>query len=322
MAGIRKSTMTGKTATTKIRPRNILLVAGGGLAVVAFAGLFKTSSTILPEASSDATSSLFDLKKTQLEPLIQEERDQDTKNKTQVGTKNKSQVEPIDIANRKKFIYHHYLKGKSGVVIHEMLLAHAWAFHHNVAYGGSCGEPSSKHKEHEALLASVGLEELLVFACPRDHHDKEDKVTSRSVIPRNHYVKPGSDLWTPDYVDYLKSHVDYPPKIPDKFTIAVHVRRHDVTPCQPLNHGFQRYLPNLHFQNLIDKYTQPNARVVIFSQSNSFEPFDDFINKGYEVKLDDAVTDVWQTISTADVVIVSRSSFSLIPSVVSKGKVV
>jgi hypothetical protein len=127
-------------------------------------------------------------------------------------------------------------------------------------------------------------------------------------------------------VQYLKNHVvHYPIKAtPDQFTIAVHIRRASFTPCttRPFK-GYDPYLPNGHYQRLIDKYMQPNARVVIFSQSQSFESFDDFKNKkGYEVHLDEDLTHIWKTMLMADVVILSRSSFSLIPAVVSQGTVV
>jgi hypothetical protein len=235
--------------------------------------------------------------------------------------KRNTHTQPIDTTNREQIMYSHYHKGKAGVVIEDMLMAHAYAFHRGATYGGSCGEPSKEHHELQvSLLESIGLKKALPFECPNEHNG--DKSARMSMISRETYRKDDTRTWTPDYVDYVKSLVSYPEKETEQFTIAVHIRRSDVTPCRPENKGYQRYLPNLHYQLLIDKHMQPNARVIIFSQSESFEPFDDFINKGYEVKLDGAVTDVWQTIATADVVILSRSSFSFVPAMVSKGIVV
>jgi hypothetical protein len=204
-----------------------------------------------------------------------------------------------------------------------MLLGHAFAWHENATYGGSCGEPSGLHVQHQGLLESIGLEEELRFACPRD--DITDTGPRRSMIPREQLTSAGSRMWTPEYTDWLKSRVHYSPKVPDKFTIAVHIRRGDVSPCKSLKDGFNRYLPNSHYQTLIDNYMpkdNPDVRVVIFSQSKSYESFKDFVNKGYELQLDGDVTEVWKTIAVSDVAIMSRSSFSMIPAVVAKGTVV
>jgi hypothetical protein len=222
--------------------------------------------------------------------------------------------------DRKTMFFHHYKKGKSGGVIEDMLMAHAYCFHHNATYGGSCGEPSNKKATHEALLDAIGLKHALPFACPTDHYD--DKVTRKSMIPRSNFHSEDTRIWTPSYVEHLKTMVKYPPKVPDRYTIAVHIRRGDVTPCRMDNKGYNRYLPNQHFLNLIDEYNKPGARVIIFSQSKSYESLDDFEKKGYEMQLDSDIQDIWRTIVTSDVVILSRSDFSMIPAIVAKGTVV
>lgn len=238
--------------------------------------------------------------------------------KAGLGSAHRNYAEPDKVRNT--MFFHHYKKGKSGGVIEDMLMAHAYCFHHNATYGGSCGEPGNKKATHEALLDSIGLKHTLPFACPTDHFD--DKVSRKSMIPRSNFHGEDTRIWTPAYVEYLKTFVEYPPKVPDKFTIAVHIRRGDVTPCRMDNKGYNRYLPNQHFQTLIDEYNQPGARVVIFSQSKSYESLDEFERKGYEMQLDSDLQDIWSTIVTSDVVILSRSDFSMIPAIVAKGTVV
>ena len=202
----------------------------------------------------------------------------------------------------------------------DMLLCHAYAWNHNAIYGGSCGEPTKLHKTHERLLESVGLLTELPFQCPKHHNDT---TTRRKTIPRSVFQKEDTQLWNPGYVDYLKRHVVRYPIKTSPFTIAVHIRRGKFSPCAGTVQGYDPYLPNAHYQRLIDKYMQPNARVVIFSQKKSFESFDAFQKQqNYEVYLDEDITHVWKTMLVADVVIQSRSSFSLIPAVVSKGTVV
>jgi hypothetical protein len=67
---------------------------------------------------------------------------------------------------------------------------------------------------------------------------------------------------------------------------------------------------------------KPNAKVVIYSQKMSAESFDEFREKGYELHLDEPLDDVWTAVMTADVFIMSRSSFSYTPAVVTKATVV
>jgi hypothetical protein len=73
---------------------------------------------------------------------------------------------------------------------------------------------------------------------------------------------------------------------------------------------------------LIDKYMKPNAKVVIYSQENSFESLDEFREKGYEMHVEEAIEDVWRAAMTADVFIMSRSDFSLVPAIVTKATAV
>lgn len=84
------------------------------------------------------------------------------------------------------------------------------------------------------------------------------------------------------------------------------------------------YLPNQHFLRLIERYNPKNdSRVVIYSESDSFESFDVFSERGYELHLDgDDIGVVWRGLLASDVIILSRSSFSLVPAILTKGKVV
>lgn len=210
-------------------------------------------------------------------------------------------------------------KGQSGRVIHDQLLCHAYAWHQNAVYGGACG--NAEYDEHEALLNSIGLHDELPFKCAGDF--ERDGKFINSKVPRETYHKDDTRIWIPEYIDFLKSKVKYPSKEPNKFTIVVHIKRGEkCTPCKAPREGYQQYMPNSHYQRLIDKYMRPDARVAIFSQEDSYESFDEFEEKGYELHLDHPMEEVWQTIVTADVIILSRSSFGLLPSLVTKGTVV
>ena len=135
------------------------------------------------------------------------------------------------------------------------------------------------------------------------------------------------------------------------FRIAVHMRRGDVDPCQHET----RYLPNSYYlqmiQEYVDKYmaaaaaaaraansndsataTVANVRVTIYSEQESFEPWDEFLRRNYSLVLgtndnksstvdkrqhhigsDIAVA--WKDMMDADVLILSKSSFSMVPAI-------
>lgn len=215
--------------------------------------------------------------------------------------------------------FHHYFKGKPAVVIQDMLMAHAYAFHLNGTYGGCCARASINVERNVELLEVLGLKEALPFACSHMFHNDH---IPKKVIPTEKYHSEDTRIWTPAYVAYLKSLIKYPPKNDDEFVIVAHVHRGDVTPCRAKSHGFDRYLPNQHYLDIIDMYNKPGARVEIITQSESFEPLDVFVDKGYRVHLDDDLQSLWRKLLTADVLILSRSELSLIPAVCAMGYVV
>jgi hypothetical protein len=67
---------------------------------------------------------------------------------------------------------------------------------------------------------------------------------------------------------------------------------------------------------------KPNAKVVIFSQEPSFESLDEFKQKGYELHIEEEIANVWTAAMTADVFIMSRSDFSVVPAVLTKATVI
>eukprot|EP00934_Nitzschia_sp_Nitz4_P005755 Nitzschia sp. Nitz4//scaffold191_size41780//32644//33384//NITZ4_007475-RA/size41780-exonerate_protein2genome-gene-0.37-mRNA-1//1//CDS//3329540205//5745//frame0 len=199
-------------------------------------------------------------------------------------------------------------------------MCHAYAFHSNVRYGGACvydwtlPQFRGKRKLHEELLQAIGLKDVLQFQCP-----PSDGIKLQN---RNAYIQNDTAIFTSDYIQHLQTLIAYPTKTHAR-QIAVHIRRGDITPCRPRTRGYPRYLPNQHFLRLIDRYNaQNNSRVIIFSESESFESFDAFRARGYDVVLDGDIGNVWKGILQSDVVILSRSSFSLVPAIMSKGMIV
>ena len=233
-----------------------------------------------------------------------------------------------------RVIYSRARKDRSGAVIHDMLLAHAYAFaqNHTTIYGGACVSKKTKwtvqelQTRHSELLQGLGLNRMLPFVdCPTNENAK---TTSSSIVPRQVY-RPRLDnlytemvLWTPEWLAHVQSKMNISnknkyPKKEDTFVIAVHIRRGDIVPCNA-NFG-ARYLPNQHYLQLIQAYLPPlssqkTTQVIIYSESNSTEAWEDFLQYNYTVALDTNVADLWKGIMMADVVILSRSSFSFVPA--------
>jgi hypothetical protein len=222
---------------------------------------------------------------------------------------------------KKRVVYSRLRTDQSGWVIFDMLKAHTFAFHEKdvTSYGGACGE--STHKEDvQRVLTAVGWDGILPLKCP-DENETTAEILGGSYYQKKHGRRMGSPIWR----KYIMDHIDYPPES-GNFTMVVHMRRRDVTPCCYPNW----YLPNSYFQAMIEKFSQgrANVHVQIFSQSDSFESWDAFQNNhnstanGYELNLDGPVGDVWRAIITADVFIGSRSEFSRVPALFAKGHLV
>jgi hypothetical protein len=230
-----------------------------------------------------------------------------------------------------RVIYSRARKDRSGAVIHDMLLAHAYAFaqDHTTIYGGACVSNRSKwtvpelQTRHSELLQGLGLDRMLPFVdCPAK---EEAKTTGSSIVPRQVYrprldnMYTEVDLWTPEWLAYVHSKMDISNKNrkEDTFVIAVHIRRGDIVPCSP-NFG-ARYLPNQHYLQLIQAYLPPSSsqkttKVIIYSESTSTESWEKFLEHNYSLALDTNIADLWRGIIMADVVILSRSSFSFVPA--------
>lgn len=224
-----------------------------------------------------------------------------------------------------KVVWSHARSDRSGAVIQDMLMCHAYAFQHNMVYAGACAQNwtippfQGKRGAHELLLRSMGLSKVFKLDCPQD--------PKATVLDDWVYRANDTAIFTSDYIHHLQSLIDYPNSTTNDYCpqrIVVHIRRGDVSPCLKPTFGFHRYLPNQHYLRLIDQYNtgNNNSCVIIYSESISFEPFDDFRKRGYEVVLGGSVDNVWQGILSSDVAILSRSSFSFVPAVLSKGAIV
>uniref|UniRef100_A0A7R9WF20 Uncharacterized protein n=1 Tax=Pseudictyota dubia TaxID=2749911 RepID=A0A7R9WF20_9STRA len=84
--------------------------------------------------------------------------------------------------------------------------------------------------------------------------------------------------------------------------------------------GYWRYLPNSYYLETIQEFSKlakdnQNIEVQVFSESDTSENFTEFENQGYKMVLDGSLEEVWRGVMSADVFIMSKSSFSYLPAV-------
>jgi hypothetical protein len=234
-----------------------------------------------------------------------------------------------DRSSPRTYYYTVARKDGAGSVLSDMLNAHAYAFAHNGTYGGACDDPEGSNQspptEHRQrliqLVRDVGLQRILAFACPPSNASATSNEKHVWLSKRLYKA-----TWKKRYINYLQQKVDWDQvKAQLKgdeddeggddniFRIAVHLRRGDVTPCNGWQH---RYLPNSHYLRVLDAHVpdRPRARVYVFSEANSSEPWDAFAERNYTMMLDASVAETWARIMTADMVLVGWSTFSLFPA--------
>lgn len=254
------------------------------------------------------------------------------KEKRHMGEKpNKLAIASFDIGDQLQAIqqagklYSIGRKDRSGSVITDQLFAHAFAFAHKVDYAGACftvkGLPK---KDTRTLLSQLQWDSYLKFGCPRGEAVFSDPEAESSPLVLNADVyrhNLNESYFTKAWRDEIQRLLPKEKMTSSKmFEIAVHVRRGDVSPCRYK----RRYLPNKHYLELIERHLPKNrdTHVTIFSESDSFESFDDFRSRGFDVQLDTELAGVWKALASADVTILSRSYFSFVPAAVNPNTVV
>lgn len=213
---------------------------------------------------------------------------------------------------------------RTGAVIHDMLMAHAYAQAIGAQYCGAVGDLSIGIMEtHRAMLNLIGLSDVLKFVS-NNASSKAALSETYDLLDAGKYINSAVSLMDADWMAYIHSARNSDKKIQKQWEhlVVVHIRRGDVTPQRDLRKRYQRYLPNAHFLRLLAKYRRNNSHVVIISESESYESFEDFQRIGCELVLDGNVEDAWRYILSSDVFIMSKSSFSYVPAILSNAIVV
>lgn len=205
-----------------------------------------------------------------------------------------------------------------------------------------------------ALLSHLGLDDVLPIACPPppSEHTTPPRPNPRAgpLVDRKYYGRYHLRYCTSEWQRYMRAKVQrriddanrsphntvsqhQQPTAHQAAACVLHIRRGDVTPCDPST--MERYLPNSYYRALLERHVPAHNRVTIYSERNSVEPWDDFRNftlilGGGEVDDRDQgagattssssmrdLANIWLDMMAADVLILSKSSFSLVPALLS-----
>lgn len=234
-------------------------------------------------------------------------------------------------SNNQTIAYAYARTDRSGSQIQELLYDHAYCYSQGWHFGGVCGQ--NRHQDTvEYLLKGVGLDQELPFACPMNKAINANVVMlDKDEIKYQFEHLPRLDEWKMELRSLMQERLRDNPQSPwrprdnnDTFHVTAHVRRGDVAPCN--NHAKGRYLSNLYYLLNIDSVVgmaaeNQTVHVTIFSESPKegienmqYESFDDFVERGYTVVLDGDVRQAWDAMIRSDVLIISQSSFSIIPA--------
>jgi hypothetical protein len=248
----------------------------------------------------------------------------------------------VTMANISFAIMHR--RDRSGAAIGGMLRALAYSFQHGLHFIGVCKvKVSFSQKDTPKLLQAMGIDHLFPFW---KHCSKTNNDTFHLLDFNNMGGDDMATLVTPNFRKYLLSQSafsnythsittnkdredrdddnkvshSHDPQRP--LTVAVHIRRGDVHPCS-FTRG--RYLPNSHYLRIIERYVKPissdNVNITIYGQAESYESYTpDFAP--YNVVLESDFRTVWWALATADIAILSKSSFSFAPALFNPNMVI
>jgi hypothetical protein len=222
---------------------------------------------------------------------------------------------------------------RTGAALLDMMRAHAWCMQQGEEYGGACiYNDGSANVVHKEMIDFLGLHNVLKFACP----DRGN--TSHVMLSNTFYLLPPMlELFSSEWIAIMREHSHSFLSKPNAnnaqevYQVAVHVRRGDVSPChwdqstvttvddnnRTCQSHRSRYLPNQHYLQIIDRYAPKGANVTIYTESEQpAESLDDFQNVSLYV--DGSLKTVWGDMLRSDMLILSKSTFALIPALLAQ----
>lgn len=210
--------------------------------------------------------------------------------------------------------YSRSMADRSGAQIHDILFAKAYCIKHNYKYIGC------------KLINHIDATRSLLSYLNIDNPFESEYSQDAEKLSHDLYRKGDSDVFDTDTRNQIISNFNY--NYNTDFVITLHLRRGDVDPVKYPD----RYLDNNYYKNILNKvlvqlkqlkhWDTNNIVINVCSESRSFEPLDEFeeIYSDYNIKLhlDTSLESVFHDMIHADVLILSKSSFSFVPAFYNK----
>ena len=219
---------------------------------------------------------------------------------------------------------------RSGARLLDILKCYSYCRKHNGTYKGSIIDYnyfSVNGSGSKNLKDCIVLCKMLGIPGPIDRKSIKDKLWQKLHDDVYLNFDKNDNIFNKEFLEHLIESVKTKGSVylkktfedPTKFIVSVHLRRGDVS---PLSKWKFRYTPNSYYLELISiiKKKCSNAVFYVFSESDSFEPFDDFKKMGCIVKLDKdmSVSQTWIHMIKSDMILMSCGAFSVVPALFSK----
>ena len=243
-------------------------------------------------------------------------------------------------------LYSRIRPDRTGSVVQDMLLAQAYAFAQQqqrqpsnlVVYGGAICDPycnSTTVSTVSSILQAWNWTTWLPILMDASNLPRKHMILSDHRIYHgdNHAVT--HDWWKNQLLArFVRPPRDRNSNDSDSFRIVLHVRRGDVTLCQTNHDIRKRYLSNQYYQQILrdilsqEQQEHDKIKIVIYSQQESMEVWNETewmmdhvrstkISVSVDFRLDDTsdnIVAIWNDMAVADVLILSKSSFSMVPA--------
>lgn len=247
-------------------------------------------------------------------------------------------------ATKMKTYYTTARTDRAGAQILDLILLEAYSFRKKGRMGGACvhwidfdAAPvgaaaafSARIAERQRLLHALGLDRVLLTACPTQVDLDAGLAVAVDRLKYGKTRKTFNAAWHA----HLLSLTDFPydsaraANVP--LQVAVHVRRGDYDPCIP--HLRKKYLPNEYYLRVLDEYLPTvcgplaSCDVTIYTDGNYkkelLEDFVQFEARKYTVDYNSTTAEIWRSFVNADVLVISKSSFSLVPALLNRNRVI
>ena len=210
--------------------------------------------------------------------------------------------------------YSQSLPDRIGSQIHDNLSAYAFCYKFKHCYFGSISKNSCDAHQHQRLCTLLGIPFII----------NDTSLNNLEFLKKENYKHLTHDggnpnqVFTEDFRKMLSSNLRFERLKFNQFTVVVHIRRGDIL------HMESRFLPNEHYLKILKKIrsVKADSKIIICSEYNFQDDTEEFSQLNCVFAINTNLEDTWKLMISADIFIMSKSSFSYVPAVFNNNKVI